>query len=114
MSLSNKIICFGILNIAFSSMSIAATTEDCNEKVRLQIFESAKEKCVGKFKDVFWSEKELDVSADGKTISAGFSFRCKTGKRYLGLIKISVPPSCEVSKVETSHTSIVPTKSLVQ
>ncbi len=114
MSLSIKIMCFGILNIAFSSMTIAATTEECNEKVRVQIIESAKEKCVGKFKDVFWSEKELDVSADGKTISAGFSFKCKTGKRYLGLIKASVSPSCEVSKAEISHTSIVPNKSLVQ
>ncbi len=91
-----------------------ATTEECNEKLRVQIINAAKEKCASKYQDLFWSEKELDVSADGNTISAGFSFKCQGGKRYLGLIKTSVPPNCEVSKAEISHTSIVPVKSLVK
>lgn len=94
--------------------SSVATIEECNEKLRVQIINAAIEKCASKYQDLFWSEKELDISADGKTASGGFSFKCQGGKRYLGLIKTSFPPNCEVFKPEISHTSMVPVKSLVK
>jgi hypothetical protein len=95
------------LSLLASSTAFSSIAVECNETIRLKITEAAKAKCDGKFKNMFWSEKEVDVTADGQTVSAAFAFQCGKGKQYLGLVK-STLLDCKVSEPILSHASRVP------
>jgi hypothetical protein len=92
----------------------ASTTAECNEKIRVQIFGTARVKCNGNFQNAFWSEREVDVSDDNKIISCAFSFTCRGGKRYIGIVKSTLAPNCQISKTEISHTSALPKNSIAK
>lgn len=110
MNRSGKIPLVVLAGLLLGSVADAATSVECNEKIRLQVVSGAKAKCGGKYRDLVWSEKELDASESGKAMTGVFSFQCPGGKRYLGLVKSSFPPACEISKTEISHASSVPAR----
>lgn len=97
--------------VSFIAAPVARATpaEECNEKIRLHIIEKARSKCKGRYHDLLWSEREVDVSEDGKMISGAFHFRCESGRRFLALTKV-ITATCEIARTEISHTSLTPDK----
>lgn len=94
--------------LLFACSGFSSFSSECNEKIRQVLVASATKKCSQKFTDLFWSEKEVDAVSDGSGIAAAFSFKCKVGKRYIGIVKTSGAEKCEVSEPSISHTSLVP------